>query len=76
MALVLLQGPWLARPVHYDEANFLVLARGAVADPWRPHAAMVNWQGVRERAFDVLSNPPGIAWWLAPVAHLPGKPAT
>jgi hypothetical protein len=71
MALVLLQGPWLARPVHYDEANFLVLARGAVADPWRPHAAMVNWQGVRERAFDVLSNPPGIAWWLAPVAHLP-----
>ncbi len=68
-ALVLLQLPWLARPVHYDEANFLTLARGAVADPWRPHDVRINWQGTEERAFDVLSNPPGIAWWLAPVAE-------
>jgi hypothetical protein len=71
VALVLVQVPWLTRPVHYDEANFLTLARGAVADPWRPHAISINWQGTRERAFDVLSNPPGIAWWLAPVQGLP-----
>jgi hypothetical protein len=70
-ALLLLQVPWLARPVHYDEANFLTLARGAVADPWRPHDVRINWQGTEERAFDVLSNPPGIAWWLAPVLHQP-----
>ncbi|MDP2306895.1 MAG: hypothetical protein Q8P18_12800 [Pseudomonadota bacterium] len=70
-ALVLLQLPWLDRPVHYDEANFLTLARGAVADPWRPHDIRINWQGTEERAFDVLSNPPGIAWWLAPVLHRP-----
>jgi hypothetical protein len=57
----------LSRPPDFDETNFLVLAKGALADPWRPHAIAINWQGTSERAFDVLSNPPGIAWWLAPV---------
>jgi len=59
--------PFVDKPVHIDDANFLVLARGAAADPWRPHAIDINWQGTTERAFDVLSNPPGIGWWLAPV---------
>lgn len=63
--------PFLGKPVHVDDANFLVLARGAAADPWRPHALSVNWQGRTELAFDVLSNPPGIGWWLAPVAQAP-----
>ena len=36
-------------------------------DWWAPHSVMVNWEGVREPAFDVLSNPPGLAWWLWPV---------
>lgn len=58
----------LGRPVDFDETNFLALARGARADAWRPHDVVLNWQGTSERAFDVLSNPPGIAWWLAPVA--------
>ena len=70
-ALVMLQLPWLGRPVDMDEANFLVLTRGAAADPWRPHDVWLNWQGTAERAFDVLSNPPGIAWWLVPVADDP-----
>ena len=59
--------PFVDKPVHIDDANFLVLARGAAADWWRPHAIDINWQGTTERAFDVLSNPPGIGWWLAPV---------
>ncbi len=71
LALVALQIPWMARPVNYDEANFLTLARGAAEDPWRPHVVSINWQGITEPAFDVLSNPPGIAWWLAPVVSLP-----
>ncbi|MFZ5479423.1 MAG: ArnT family glycosyltransferase [Myxococcota bacterium] len=71
VALLALQTPGIARPPHYDEANFLVLAEGARADPWRPHDVRINWQGTEERAFDVLSNPPGIAWWLAPVGGLP-----
>jgi hypothetical protein len=70
VALVLLQAPWLSRPPHYDEANFLALAQGAVVDPWRPHDVRINWQGTEQRAFEVLSNPPGIAWWLAPVVDL------
>ncbi len=63
--------PFVGKPVHVDDANFLALARGARLDAWRPHAIDINWQGNTERAFDVLSNPPGIGWWLAPVAELP-----
>jgi len=67
VAVLLCTLPALNRPPHVDDANFLVLARGAVIDPIRPHAIDINWQGTTERAFDVLSNPPGIGWWLAPV---------
>lgn len=63
--------PFLGRPPHVDDPNFLALARGAVLDPWRPHDVVINWQGSSERAFDVLSNPPGVAWWLAPVVDAP-----
>ena len=61
----------LAKPVHLDDANFLALARGVQVDAWRPHAVEINWQGVSQPAFAVLSNPPGIGWWLAPVVALP-----
>ena len=67
LAVLLCTVPALNRPPHVDDANFLVLARGARLDPFRPHDISINWQGTTERAFDVLSNPPGIAWWLAPV---------
>ncbi len=63
--------PFVDKPVHVDDANFLRLAEGAAADIWRPHEVLINWQGQTERAFDVLSNPPGIAWWLAPVHDAP-----
>ncbi|RIL05709.1 MAG: hypothetical protein DCC71_09430 [Proteobacteria bacterium] len=69
--LLAAQLPWLARPVDFDEANFTVLARGAAADPLRPHAIPINWTGNTRPAFEVLSNPPGVAWWLAPVAGAP-----
>ena len=66
-----LSAPFLGKPPHIDDANFLRLAEGARLDPWRPHAVEINWQGTTETAFDVLSNPPGIAWWLAPVVESP-----
>ena len=69
--LTLLFVPFLAKPVHVDDANFLVLAEGAARDPWRPHLISINWLGSTQPAFEVLSNPPGIAWWLAPVRKAP-----
>ena len=63
--------PFLGKPVHIDDANFLRLAEGAQQDFWRPHNVLINWQGQTERAFDVLSNPPGQAWLLAPVTEEP-----
>lgn len=72
LALLLgLNLPFLGKPVHLDDANFLVLAEGARLDPWRPHAVEVNWQGRLQPAFEVLSNPPGIGWFLAPVVGQP-----
>lgn len=56
----------LGKPVHIDEANFLSLTTG---DWLQPHNININWQGQRQLAFDVLSNPPGIAWWLWPVRN-------
>ena len=56
---------WLGqKPVHLDEANFLAMTTG---DWWAPHRILINWEGVTQSAFDVLSNPPGVVWWLWPV---------
>ena len=52
------------KPVHLDETNFLALTTGTFLGP---HSVYINWQGTQEPAFDVLSNPPGIAWFLWPV---------
>ncbi len=52
------------KPVHLDEANFLAMTQG---DWWAPHNILINWEGTQQRAFDVLSNPPGVVWWLWPV---------
>ena len=71
MLLILgLSLPFLGKPVHIDDANFLAMAQHAAQDPWRTHSFTINWQGTSETAFQVLSNPPGVAWWLAPVSHL------
>lgn len=63
--------PFANKPVHIDDANFLMLAEGAARDPWRPHSHLINWSGKTEPAFDILANPPGIAWYLAPVRKAP-----
>lgn len=63
--------PFASKPVHIDDANFLMLAEGAARDPWRPHDVVINWSGVFEPAFGILANPPGIAWYLAPVRRAP-----
>ncbi len=71
LAILLLIGlalPFVDKPNHVDDANFIAMARAAAAHPWTPHDFMINWSGVTQPAFDVLSNPPGIALWLAPVA--------
>ena len=62
---------FLDKPVHVDDANFLAMARTAAETPWTPHGFSINWGGTTESAFNVLSNPPGIAWWLAPVSNGP-----
>jgi hypothetical protein len=69
--LLALQLPWLGKHLGIDEPKFVTLARAAARDPWRPHDVEMHWAGHRQRAFDFFSNPPGVAWWLAPVSHAP-----
>lgn len=60
MALILFMG-FGDKPVHLDETNFLALTSGEFS---APHSIFINWEGKEEKAFEVLSNPPGIAWYL------------
>lgn len=55
------------KPVHLDEANFLAMTKGEF---WKPHSIEINWEGRTQSAFDVLSNPPGMAWYLWPVKNV------
>jgi hypothetical protein len=48
-----------------------MLSEGAAQDPWRPHNVPINWDGETKRAFELLANPPGIAWYLLPVRLAP-----
>lgn len=63
--------PFMAKPIHIDDANFLMLSEGAARDFWRPHDIQINWDGVTKPAFEILANPPGIAWYLVPVRESP-----
>ncbi|MFM7200950.1 MAG: hypothetical protein ACKO6N_09190 [Myxococcota bacterium] len=70
---LLLSLPFLDKAYHIDDANFLHLAEQAQQSPLGLYHAAINWGGSAERAFDVLSNPPGVAWWLALVRKLGGS---
>lgn len=59
-------GYTLSKPVHLDETNFLAMVQGEF---WRPHNILINWEGQTQRAFDVLSNPPGMVWLLWPLKN-------
>ncbi|QDV18634.1 hypothetical protein Pan153_32940 [Gimesia panareensis] len=64
-------GQFLTKPVHIDDTNFLRLAEGARQNWFQPHSITINWTGKTVPAFEVLSNPPGIGWYLAPVLQQP-----
>lgn len=58
--------PGAQRPFHIDDPNFLRMAQHAtVVDPLGLYDFQINWGGSPERAFDILSNPPGGPWLLA-----------
>ena len=59
---------FIDKPVHVDEANFLAMLESQF---WTPHNILINWEGKQELAFDVLSNPPGLVWYLWAFRELP-----
>ena len=65
--------PFLGYAFHVDEPNFLALARHSVPNPLRLYDFPINWIGTTERAFDVLSNPPLVPWYLAAVVAVAGE---
>lgn len=69
----LLSLPFLNRPFHIDDPNFLAMARHAWPHPLKLYDFTLNWGGVPERAFDILSNPPMTPWLLALLHALGGE---
>lgn len=68
--------PFLNRPFHIDDPNFLALARHAWPNPLKLYDFTLNWGGVPERAFDILSNPPLGPWLLALLGGIGGVDAS
>jgi 4-amino-4-deoxy-L-arabinose transferase-like glycosyltransferase len=62
--------PFLDQAFHVDEPNFLALASHASPNPLMLYDFSINWLGTEERAFDVLSNPPLVPWYLALIANV------
>lgn len=50
--------PFLARPVHIDEAFFLAIARHILDAPLAPFDFDYNWTGTPVRVWDEMQNPP------------------
>jgi 4-amino-4-deoxy-L-arabinose transferase-like glycosyltransferase len=55
-----------------DEPNMLGLARQIAAEPLDPYGFEINWLGTSESAFNILSNPPLLPYWLAGWASIFG----
>jgi hypothetical protein len=55
-----------------DEPNMLAVARQIAAEPLDPYGFEINWLGRSEPAFNVLSNPPLLPYWLAAWASIFG----
>jgi 4-amino-4-deoxy-L-arabinose transferase-like glycosyltransferase len=62
--------PFLDQAFHVDEPNFLALASHASPNPLMLYDFSINWLGTDQRAFDVLSNPPLVPWYLALIANV------
>lgn len=63
----------LKRPVTIDDPLFLKAAEQIRRDPMRPLDVVTYWSGNPEPLWDVLKNPPGIAYWFALVEALGGR---
>lgn len=55
-----------------DEPNMLAVARQIAAEPLDPYGFEINWLGSSEPAFNILSNPPLLPYWLAAWASIFG----
>ena len=70
---LLLLLPFLARPVHIDDALWLQIARQIQVDPAAPLDFLFNWTGYSTSVHAEMKNPPGIAYYLAWLASWSGE---
>lgn len=55
-----------------DEPNIIAIARAIAGNAIDPYGFVINWIGEPQPAFEVLSNPPGLPYWIAGWASLFG----
>jgi len=65
--------PFLAKPFHLDDPVYLAVARQVLADPWKPYGFHFNWFGTSVPMWNVMLNPPGLGYLLAPLIRVLGE---
>lgn len=60
--------PFLDKAFHIDDPIALRLVANVRADPFDPFAGEISYHGWPESLFEVETNPPLLAYWLAPFA--------
>jgi 4-amino-4-deoxy-L-arabinose transferase-like glycosyltransferase len=72
LAVVAALGPFLGKPLNFDDPLFLWTARQIQAHPANPYGFKVNWYGVESPMWDVTKNPPLSSYYLAMAAAFLG----
>ncbi|MFQ5415711.1 MAG: glycosyltransferase family 39 protein [Myxococcota bacterium] len=62
--------PFAGKPFHVDDTFFLRVTEAIVADPLDPYGGELDWWDRPLPLFDIDSNPPGLNYYLAPVASV------
>jgi len=55
----------IGKAVHIDDAAYLEMARGILADPLRPMSVQVNWEHFAQPAYLSINTPPLLPYILA-----------
>jgi hypothetical protein len=70
LAVLAALGPFLGKPLNFDDPLFLWTARQIQAHPANPYGFKVNWYGVESPMWDVTKNPPLSSYYLAMAAAI------
>lgn len=73
ISTIIMCAPFINQAIHIDDVHFIYTAKQIIKDPLHPYSFMLNWRGVNEHVFSVVTNPPLITYYLALIISLFGS---